>query len=955
MYRDYTDILCLAFTARIRDYIQQHQSQKVTAFDAEPHGAYRDNDSDYNTPERKETLGRNVQYSTNQQQDDSVQALDEINAKNYSTLQERYDQQNRSSASSRQAYSSNEGSRLSLNLPKRIQQNPAGDNRRDTSPVLNSSENLSHVAEVKRSGSAHLESASYLFPNAEKNTSFKKKIISDSMQRLKSSVYNSGAPTRDNSIKSGLFHEPEHTQSQAENTKKMEHELALRQMLANTSLTYENGDAKSSDDSFHTAHDRSHSMSIKKMDSMLDKMQASRDQPLSERSIIPRGNGRLEDDGSIIQLRELFRNSANEANASKLSLKKNSHPNTGRSPRDSCTASQLFRPSESESYVMNVSRLGELDDPAEIQERIEELRRYSMELGMGWNPEQNAPEPVKEVAYNRRNPSDIGESSSANEHENTRYMSSNTVEGMKSLRTPDFQSYASQMKDNHFFALHNQQDNARNGAGAQKRNNSNEGKKKSIINKFSKELEKGLASRLPVPQPRPIDPQESSEYPESQEMMGFLSFSKEHGRTDASETLHSPDKYGYDASVSYSRELPERSNLRRALQEEEKERAQNSFAMEKKLAEASNKVNIKTFLALRSILKPHRAIVLCCEGLVKLLSGFDDIPANLEEQESVEWGQIKALFNSPVKIVNLVSTFKTLANSGKITAQKIEAVELVLSRIQVHLDTPQHEAFSQLHSFLVAAVQYYESCFQDTYYNIRRETFEEPEKTAPVPMQYTAAPQNKPRIPTASNNVYKPVASGSRKSPLQSRYSQGKYSPQKVEPNKVQRQSKSVGRVRPPSDKKDRENQGNTSNITRNSGQNFRKEEQTRSTQQDKSASKTPTKKNVSSKIDNKRVVLGQKSLENNYMKEKEIYEDNEMSGDGVRFLVDVEQSEAGELKDTIEAKEKEAREYRNKVKKMLFEHDRFVRKMRDDLCINKMFIGQEVFEAARGFRRRDQ
>ena len=242
------------------------------------------------------------------------------------------------------------------------------------------------------------EITSLLFPSLGKNLNFKKQLIADSMTRLKNSEQTTAVVTRNNSVKSGLA---------------LEHDFGLKHVLTNTSLTFESGDfAKSSEDSFH-AKDSKESKTSERLAlkaesiSSLEKAQAqgeqepkresyeqntithekfSKDLPLKVADKVEEGQG------TIIQLRELFKHNFSEGpivdSMSKYGGKRGSYPTIATSSRNSFNASQIFRPSETESHIVNVSRLNEIDDHLDVHDKREEMRRYSMEMNIfGWNGE----------------------------------------------------------------------------------------------------------------------------------------------------------------------------------------------------------------------------------------------------------------------------------------------------------------------------------------------------------------------------------------------------------------------------------------------------------------------------------------------------------------------------------------------------------------------------------------
>ena len=300
----------------------------------------------------------------------------------------------------------------------------------------------------------------------------------------------------------------------------------------------------------------------------------------------------------------------------------------------------------------------------------------------------------------------------------------------------------------------------------------------------------------------------------------------------------------------------------------------------------------------------------------------------------MEWSQIKTFFNVPIKLVNLASSFKTLVADKKVSLQKIEIVLNILSQIQAHNETSLHEAFYPLYNFLTAATNYYGIfAFEETprekveeakleVQNIKEE---KPETKAPVPMHYLELPRSRADI--TGNNSYQ---------------------------NHVKIENVSV-------DSKQKQEQNNikdidnvdvfgketvkVSDILKNK-ESLKPPAAEVRCQSVKSASKSPMKRNAEKpgQKENKRATSTQRTREIQPKKEikpkketKEFRELKEIKNfanqeeedfrDEVLYDVRVEPAEAEVLISEIEVKERESREYRHKVKRMLIDHDRYVRK----------------------------
>ena len=65
------------------------------------------------------------------------------------------------------------------------------------------------------------------------------------------------------------------------------------------------------------------------------------------------------------------------------------------------------------------------------------------------------------------------------------------------------------------------------------------------------------------------------------------------------------------------------------------------------------------------------------------------------------------LFNSPLKVLNLVSTLPRLIEQANLPQRNITAALNSLSKIQYDQEETQTEAFYQMYEFVVSALEYY--------------------------------------------------------------------------------------------------------------------------------------------------------------------------------------------------------------------------------------------------------
>jgi len=888
------------------------------------------------------------------------------------------------------------------------------------------------------------EITALLFPSLGKKLTFKKKLIHDSMHRLQGSdQMTMGATTvgatRANSMKSGI---------------NGEHEMALKQVLANTSLTFESGEfGKSSEDSFQLRDQRLTSKSSRKefitagfgsekgvATAVIepehdDENEPQEDQeeiilvqddeeivveekfsPKKQVAVDTRAAEKSEENGQggVIQLRELFKHNFTEggpvvsdSSISKQAAKRGSYPTiAGGSQRDSFNASQIFRHSEGESHVMNVSRLGEEFD---ANERLEEMRRYSMEVNLfGWSGENNTNNNVtnqapgnsgsaKKSVRSQGTPQRIAkEQEDEDDMKETRIMQSGSTKRSKQevvltlnsgKKSSDAEGYLSvksvkSIKSNKsvgtplFLSLTQQSQHS-----ASKRENSQQSEDSSIersTDEFRRKLQEKVShdvsyssskSQPPKPktpktevmkkteiaQPSPnLAKKRNSSGDMTTMIMGVKkrneSLEKELSKKVFSKPpvpSHSPQTSQLLGAVQQAAKQVKNSVVLKKVQDSKSSgvrketfgpTTEQSFVVqdealrenaEKDLEETADKVHIKTFLALRSILKPHKAISLCCEGLLKLFAGFEDIPEDFLHQENIEWNQTKSAFNTPIKLVNLVSTYKDLVANNEISSEKLLILSKSLNKIDEHMNQNHHEAFYQLYDFLNAALIYAQVFVK----NEPLESVEEPEARQPTPMQLMELPRSKTDvIKNAFARVNGPRVSldSSPQRPMTGmKHGQNNHT--------ILRGQKGFKGVSTPT----KEDKWNNTEALRPKFNNNAGGNKSRSPMKVgvKSATKTPVpvaKKAVGQMVRNdaKRAISALRNKEAS-IKERLQREEEEIIRNRAVLNMDVQPSEAEILIDEIDVKGREAREYRHRVKRMLADHDRYVKRFmqqQDDL-----------------------
>ena len=312
----------------------------------------------------------------------------------------------------------------------------------------------------------------------------------------------------------------------------------------------------------------------------------------------------------------------------------------------------------------------------------------------------------------------------------------------------------------------------------------------------------------------------------------------------------------------------------------------------------------------------------------------------------MEWSQIKTFFNVPIKLVNLVSSFKTFVAEKKIPLKNIEIVLNILSQIQSHDEKSLHEAFYPLYNFLTAATSYYGifafeespiAKIEEPMKNTQNLIDEKPETKTPVPMQYLELPRSKTDfIAHNSSKQSEPKVESVPAEPKQKQEIINNTQNNRNDAVKVDVFGKETVKI---------------SDILKNK-ESIRPSATTEMRSVSvKSASKSPVKRlpEQSEQKEVKRAVSTQRARDVQVKKETQKKKDIKELKERIkntqeeedfreRMLFDargVEPSEAEVLISEIETKEIESRDYRHKVKKMLADHDRYVRRFIKDLGLN--------------------
>jgi len=174
---------------------------------------------------------------------------------------------------------------------------------------------------------------------------------------------------------------------------------------------------------------------------------------------------------------------------------------------------------------------------------------------------------------------------------------------------------------------------------------------------------------------------------------------------------------------------------------------------------------------LRSLIKPNENILLCCQAFVKLFAGLSEaIPSSFSIMDKIEWGNIKVLFNAPLKILNLIASFTSFVEFEKIPERNINAALSSLSKIPYEINREtQNEAFYQMYEYVVSAIEYYKYYKPGTLYTPKR-------KRSPVQDYHrliqTEADEVQDSPPVSTNRTKSPLKSSTRNQNLSTMASQ---------------------------------------------------------------------------------------------------------------------------------------------------------------------------------------
>lgn len=222
---------------------------------------------------------------------------------------------------------------------------------------------------------------------------------------------------------------------------------------------------------------------------------------------------------------------------------------------------------------------------------------------------------------------------------------------------------------------------------------------KSLQQEIKKKVKKDSA---PAKRPQTAKPAQTKETVVPKQNLNNSQFNQspikkeDQSRLDSSISL----QLHVDISKEYSSNDPIR------IEGDQPQQISGEYELFVKIEDAIQKITIKQFLSLRSLLKPHQSILLASQALLKLFAGLDEsLPSNLAEKQNILWTDIKTVLNSPAKFINLIAFYKELVIKGDIPVKNLIAAERCLDQIKT--SPPKNEAYENLFEFLCAGIDFY--------------------------------------------------------------------------------------------------------------------------------------------------------------------------------------------------------------------------------------------------------
>jgi len=121
--------------------------------------------------------------------------------------------------------------------------------------------------------------------------------------------------------------------------------------------------------------------------------------------------------------------------------------------------------------------------------------------------------------------------------------------------------------------------------------------------------------------------------------------------------------------------------------------------------EAVAKINENTFAVLKGVLKQDGVVYLCCQAFFNLFSGVKD----LSSVKDFNFEEIQGMMTSPFELFNLVASYKNMVKSGEVPKENVHKALFTLAKIPCCDDDLQGKEYYDLLKFLTIAVEFYKS------------------------------------------------------------------------------------------------------------------------------------------------------------------------------------------------------------------------------------------------------
>ena len=262
-----------------------------------------------------------------------------------------------------------------------------------------------------------------------------------------------------------------------------------------------------------------------------------------------------------------------------------------------------------------------------------------------------------------------------------------------------------------------------------------------------------------------------------------------------------------------------------------------------------------------------------------------------------------------MKIINLIASFPTFVENRQVPQKNIHSALVSLAKIPYEVTSnPQNEAFYQLYEFIVAAIEYEKYFLPSTFEDLEQEIEnQEPETEA------EAEESHRENYKTKNFSFLK-----GKETILQTRPTERNITNSTQESHRMNRTRTSVS----PNGDVLTTRETSRTNGNKNMNKSF-------------GASKSETKRTVTKSIQPQASRQSKSpNVVKQIVKERQNVQDDEREESPEYVAVvrtnsaEAEWKEISRLDDTIETRNREAREYRSKAQRLLADHERYVNKM---------------------------